>query len=46
MENGVANDADDEAIAIKVGGPIVAAPPIAFITVQNRPSKGSRISGE
>ena len=26
----MANDADDEAIAIKVGGPIVAVPPIVF----------------
>ena len=26
----MANDADDEAIAIKVGGPIVAVPPVVF----------------
>ena len=46
----MANDADDEAIAIKVGGPIVAVPPIAFngackMGVKIRCEKAARTAG-
>ena len=43
VENGVANDADDEAIAIKVGGPIVTSPPIAFTAGHSMVSRFSEV---